>query len=92
MHFGYKSYVIRLYGIKSLKEKRSISKRLQNDLRKSFNASVVESGKHDSKDWLEISVGMLANSLGELESLFQSVEKRVTGNGFDVTKIDTEIW
>ncbi|MBO8165652.1 MAG: DUF503 domain-containing protein [Thermotogae bacterium] len=92
MHFGYKSYVIKLYGIRSLKEKRSISKRLQNELKKSFNASVIESGKHDSKNWLEISAGMIANSKGELESLFQCIEKRISENGFDIIEVTTEIW
>ncbi|AKI96949.1 DUF503 domain-containing protein [Kosmotoga pacifica] len=92
MHFGYESYLIKLYGVKSLKEKRSISRKLLNELRKSFNASVIESNRQDSKDWLEISVGMLANSRKELESLFQSVEKKIIGGGFDIASISTEIW
>ena len=93
MHFGYTTYRIKLYSIKSLKEKRSIVKRLINDLRKNFNASVVETGAHDSKTWLEVSVGMITLTKKEMDALFESVESRIVDwNGLEVVDVESEIW
>ncbi|TYB95680.1 MAG: DUF503 domain-containing protein [Kosmotoga sp.] len=93
MHFGYNTFLVRLRGVKSLKEKRSIVKRLINDLRKNFNASVVETGVHDSKRELEITVGIITNSKSEMDSLFESIENRVTEwNALEVFNVFSEVW
>ncbi|HOZ99836.1 DUF503 domain-containing protein, partial [Mesotoga prima] len=92
MHVGYMTYLLRLYGISSLKEKRAVIKPVLNDLRRKFNASVVETGKHDSKQESEITVCMVANERGELDSLFQSVWQRIIWNGLEVSGEDGEIW
>lgn len=92
MHFGYVTYLIRLYSIKSLKVKRSVARPLLSDLKKMFNASVVETGRHDSKEELEITVGMIANTRGELDSLFNSVNQRILWNGLEIILEDGEIW
>ncbi len=93
MHFGYTTFLIRLRGVKSLKEKRSITKRLINDLRKNYNASVVETGVHDSKRELEITVGIIANTKPDIDSLFESLENRITEwNGLEVYNAFNEVW
>lgn len=93
MHFGYTTYRIKLYAVNSLKEKRSVVKRLINDLRKNFNASVVETGAHDSRDWLEISVGMITLTRKEIDALFESVESRIINwNGLEVIDVESEVW
>ena len=93
MHFGYTTYSIRLFGLNSIKDKRSIVKRTLNYLRKTFNASVVETGKHDSKDWLEITVGLVTNDRGQMDSLFASVDSRLTEyNHLDITFQESEVW
>jgi len=50
MVVGYGTVIIKLFGITSLKEKRSIVKRLTNELKKRFEVSAIECGKQDSKD------------------------------------------
>ena len=92
MHVGYVTYVLRLYGISSLKEKRSIIRPILSDLRRNFNASVVETGKHDSKLEAEITVSMVACKRSELDSLFQSVWQRMIWNGVEVYGEEGEIW
>ena len=84
MHVGYMTYLLRLYGVGSLKEKRAVIRPLISDLRKNFNASVVETGKHDSKKEAELTVSIVANERGELDSLFQSVWQRIIWNGIEI--------
>jgi len=92
MHVGYMTYLLRLYGIGSLKEKRAVIRPLISDLRKNFNASVVETGKHDSKHEAELTVSIVTNERGELDSLLQSVWQRIIWNGIEIIGENGEIW
>ncbi|PZC52906.1 MULTISPECIES: DUF503 domain-containing protein [unclassified Mesotoga] len=92
MHVGYMTYLLRLYGISSLKEKRAVIKPLISDLRKNFNASVVETGKHDSKQEAEVTVSIVTKERGELDSLLQSVWQRIIWNGIEIIGENGEIW
>jgi hypothetical protein len=92
MHLGYCTYQIRLYGVVSLKDKRGIVRPLLSDLKKNFNASVVETGRQDSREDFEISVAMIANSRGELDSLFNSVAQRILWNGLEIAGEFGESW
>ncbi|HNR79342.1 MAG TPA: DUF503 domain-containing protein, partial [Mesotoga infera] len=65
MHFGYMTYLVKLENINSLKEKRGVVRPVFNDLKKNFNASVVETGRHDCWEEFEVTVGIVANTRGE---------------------------
>ncbi|HOY25994.1 MAG: DUF503 domain-containing protein [Thermotogaceae bacterium] len=92
MHFGYMTYLVKLEGINSLKEKRGVIRPVFNDLKKNFNASIVETGRHDSREEFEVTIGIVANTRGELDSLFNSVYERILWNGFEVIGESGESW
>ncbi|MDK2950939.1 MAG: uncharacterized protein PWQ77_604 [Kosmotogales bacterium] len=92
MHCAINTYLIKLTAVNSLKEKRMILRKVLSDLKGKFNASVVETGKQDSKYWLEISVALIANSSSEIDSILSSVEKRLLFFNLDINDIISEKW
>ncbi|MGC8820551.1 MAG: DUF503 domain-containing protein [Fervidobacterium sp.] len=74
MVVGYANILIRLFGINSLKEKRSVVKSLVNELQKRFEISVIESGKQDSKDYIMLGIAFAAISEKDCEAKMDSIE------------------
>lgn len=77
MVVGYASILIRLFGISSLKEKRSIVRALLNELKKRFEVSAIESGRQDSKDYTLIGIAFASLSENECEKKIENIENFV---------------
>ncbi len=93
MHVGIVSYKIRLFGIKSLKEKRTLIKRLLNELRTKFNISISEVGFCDSTNWAEIGVAVVSSSHEIIESTVENITSLIENTvGIEVEEIDRESW
>jgi len=92
MHCCINTYSIKLSDINSLKEKRMILRKILSDLKNKFNASIVETGKQDSKYWMEISLALITNSNGEMDSILSSIEKRFSFFNLEVYDIISEKW
>ena len=92
MHCCINTYSIKLSGINSLKDKRMILRKILSDLKNKFNASIVETGKQDSKYWMEISLALITNSNGEMDSILSSIEKRFSFFNLEVYDIISEKW
>ncbi|WP_047267840.1 DUF503 domain-containing protein [Marinitoga sp. 1197] len=71
------TYQIELIDVKSLKEKRSIVKKLTNNLRKQHNIAVIESDFNDNKKILEITITTLSKSKDFLLTFFQKIEEEI---------------
>lgn len=59
---------LRLHGIKSLKDKRSVIKRTKESVRNRFNASVAEVGMHDVHDAAQLGIALAGNDKSHLNS------------------------
>ncbi|AEH50664.1 DUF503 domain-containing protein [Pseudothermotoga thermarum] len=93
MHAAIVNYKIRLFGIKTLKEKRSLMKHLINELRSKFNVSVSEVGLCDSTNWAEIGVAVVSSSQEVVENTIQNVTLLIeNSDGIEVEEIDRESW
>jgi len=74
MVVGYANVLIRLFGVNSLKEKRSIVRALVNELKSRFDISVIESGRQDSKDYMMIGLAFATLSESDCESKMDNIE------------------
>ncbi|MCX7654176.1 MAG: DUF503 domain-containing protein [Fervidobacterium sp.] len=74
MVVGYANILIRLFGINSLKEKRSLVRTLINELKNKFEISVIESGRHDSKDYMMLGIAFATLSESDCEAKMDSIE------------------
>lgn len=92
MHCCINTYSIKLFGINSLKEKRMVLRKILSDLKNKFNASIVETGKQDSKYWMEISLALITNATGEMDSILSSIEKRFSFFNLEICDIISEKW
>lgn len=79
MVVAYGNILIRLFGVNSLKEKRSIVRSLVNDLKKQFEISAIESGRQDSKDYVLIGIAFATLSESDAEAKFDTIENYVEG-------------
>ncbi len=52
---------LRLFGVRSLKEKRKIVKSMVQRLKNKFNISIAETDLNDSHDWAQIGFSMVGN-------------------------------
>mgnify|MGYP001362128583 CR=1 FL=1 len=77
MVVGYGTVIIKLLGITSLKEKRSIVKRLTNELKKRFEVSAIECGKQDSKDYVMIGVAFATINESDCETKINNIEQHL---------------
>ena len=57
----------------SLKEKRAVLRPLLSGLRRQFEASVVESGRQDAHQHLEITLALLVHNTAQGDSIRQQV-------------------
>ena len=93
MSVGVVSLRVRLFGVRSLKEKRGILKRLINDLRKKYNISISEVGAHDSKSFFEIGIAMVNTDRAVIERVFDSIIDYLDlYPGMEVEEIEREVW
>lgn len=68
MVVGVARITIRLFGVSSLKAKRSIVRKMISRLASRFNASVAETGRNDSLEWGEIGMAVAGNDAGQINS------------------------
>jgi len=73
----YAQIVIRIFGVDSLKEKRSIVRSLVADLRKLFEISAIESALQDSKEYACIGISFVTLSEKDCEKKMDNIEKYV---------------
>lgn len=79
--------------ISSLKMKRSTIKHILNRLRKDYNISVIESGLHDSKNWVEMTATIVTLGSGQMDAIFESLERDVAmNNGLEIVNTEKETW
>lgn len=72
--------IFRLYEVFSLKEKRSIRKKLIDRLKNKFNISIAETGNMDSLSTLEIGFSAVSNDYKHLEEIYQNVINFIESN------------
>ncbi len=72
---------MRLIGVKTLKDKRSIIKRLINRVEKNFNVAVAEVGKQDITDRAEIGIAVVSNESRHIESMMDNIINYIEGFG-----------
>jgi uncharacterized protein YlxP (DUF503 family) len=73
MIVGVMTAQLRLHGISSLKEKRSIVKSVVERLRNRFNASVAEVDHHDSKTSAVVAIVIVSNETRFIDQQFDTI-------------------
>jgi uncharacterized protein len=74
---GFLTCECHIYDAHSLKEKRSVLKRLINTIRKHYNVSIAETNYQDLWQRIELSVVMVANDKVVVERELQKVLKTI---------------
>ncbi|WP_448523599.1 DUF503 domain-containing protein [Pseudothermotoga sp.] len=93
MHVAVVSFKIRLFGINSLKEKRSLIKRLITELRSKYNVSVSEVGMCDSKGWAEIGIAVVNSAKELVDSTVEQISNVLESTyGVEVVEFEREGW
>jgi len=93
MNIGVVNLRVRLFGVRSLKEKRGILKRLINDLRKKYNISISEVGAHDSKNFFEIGIAMVNTDRALIEKVFDAIIDYLDlYPGMEIEEAEKEVW
>ncbi|ABV33557.1 MULTISPECIES: DUF503 domain-containing protein [Pseudothermotoga] len=93
MHVAVLSYKLRLFGIASLKEKRSLLKKLINEIRAKFNVSACEIGYSDSKTWSELGVAIVSSSQSILDAVVEDITALIENTmGLEIVEIEREGW
>ncbi|MEJ5229644.1 MAG: DUF503 domain-containing protein [Pseudothermotoga sp.] len=93
MHVAVLSYRIRLFGINSLKEKRSLVKSLINEIRTKYNVSVCELDLNDSKNWAEIGVAVISSAQEIVDRVAEGVTSIIENtDGVQIAEIEREGW
>lgn len=70
----------RLYEVYSLKEKRSIKRKVIERIKNKFNISIAETGSMDSLTTLEISFSAVSNDYKHLDEIYQNVINFIESN------------
>lgn len=70
----------RLYEVFSLKEKRSIKRKVIERIKNKFNISIAETGSMDSLTTLEISFSAVSNDYKHLDEIYQNVINFIESN------------
>ncbi len=93
MNVGVAKMKFRLFGVSSLKEKRSITRRIVNQIRKSHNVSVSEIDAHDSKDFLVLGFAMVSGSRDVIHNTFESIADYIElHEGLEMEEMEKELW
>ncbi|KAF2956046.1 DUF503 family protein [Marinitoga sp. 38H-ov] len=86
------TFQVELINIKSLKEKRSIVKKVSNEFRKKFNIAIIESGFNDNKKIFQFTLSTLSNDVDYLLSFYEKMEDIIEYKfGLRVINSDYEI-
>jgi len=78
---------MRLKGVKTLKNKRSIIKKLVNRTSKNFNVSIAEFGKQDISDRADIGFSVISTERKHLDSQIDKIINHMEYHG----ELDIEI-
>lgn len=89
MIVGAARFDLRLHGVQSLKQKRSVIKRLLNQLRTSCPVSVAEVGHADLLQRSLVGASIVSTSEGLVNSVFRQLEAIIETSGA-VEMIDSE--
>ena len=81
--------VFRLYEVFSLKEKRSIRRKVIERLKNKFNISIAGTGSMDSLTTLEIGFSAVSNDYKHLDEIYQNVINFIESN-FMLELVDVE--
>jgi len=93
MLIGVMTAQLSLYGIGSLKQKRSIVKGLMGRLRSRFNISISEVDHQDSKSRAVIALALVSNESQFINRQFDAIIEFMRGDGrFYVSQIEREIF
>ncbi|SHH30464.1 DUF503 domain-containing protein [Thermosipho atlanticus] len=77
MPISYMEFSIKLFGINSLKEKRSIVKRLISDIRNKFNVSVIENDLQDSKSYINLALSFVSINKSAAYRTMENLEEYI---------------
>lgn len=84
---------LHLYNTHSLKEKRSIIKRVAERVKKKFNASVAETGEQDLWQTALLGVALVGNSKGLLEREMEKILHLIEEDGeLEIVAVKHELW
>ena len=93
MNIGVAKMKFRLFGVSSLKEKRSIFRRLVNQIRKNHNVSVSEVEAQDSKEFLVLGLAMVSTSKDLIHNTFESIADYIElHEGLEMEEMEKELW
>lgn len=93
MNVGIVNVKLRLFGVSSLKEKRSITKRLVNDIKNKYNVSIMEIGNRNSRHWAEIGIALVARNKAHVEKVIDSITGYIERTlGVEVEFLRKEVW
>lgn len=90
MIVGVIRFDVRLHGVQSLKQKRSVIKRLLHQLRSSFPVSMAEVGYADLLQRSILGASMTSTSESLISSVFRSIETKIEAAG-TVDIVDTDV-
>jgi uncharacterized protein YlxP (DUF503 family) len=83
---------IKLYAVASLKDKRSVTRRLQADLQHRFAVSVAETDFQDFQNRLGLGIAAAGSSSRTLESLLQTIENHLAADPeLEILNVSREI-
>ena len=83
--------IFRLYEVFSLKEKRSIKRKVIERIKNKFNISIAETGSMDSLTTLEISFSAVSNDYKHLDEIYQNVINFIESNFmFEIVDVQKE--
>lgn len=85
---------MRLIGVKSLKNKRSIIKKLLSRTRKNFNVAIAEVGKNDIPDRAEIGFSVVSTERRHVDSQIDNIINDIEHYGepeIEIIKYEKEI-
>jgi hypothetical protein len=84
---------LRLYlpGVVSLKEKRSVLKPLQNQLRRKFEVAVAETDHQDVWQSSEIAIVAVATETGHIYAVLEKAVHWIEDNYFQVEVMDWDV-
>lgn len=82
---------LHLPGVRSLKEKRSIVKRLISRVHKEFNASCGEVALHDVWQSATLGVVVVSTSAAHAENILENVVRWIEANRPDLAVIDHSV-
>ncbi|SLM27855.1 conserved hypothetical protein [Desulfamplus magnetovallimortis] len=93
MVIGTGRVLLKLHGVKSLKEKRKIVKSITGRIKNSFNASVAEVGLNDIHERAEIGFSLTGNDQSMINSVIDKIFNKIDAAGLaEIIETDFEIF